>query len=272
MSPRRLKSRVVPPIAFALMIVSAPLPVRAQISVVGNNVEEKTAVPGDTYIGTIVVKNLTAETQPVRIYQTDYRFFADGTSHFDPPGSQGRSNASWITPATGSVIIPPSGEMTVAYTVRVPAIDTLHGTYWSTLMVEGAVNPPHQTGVRRLAIGTVMRYAIQVATHLNDEEGATVILEKERALTSAQDSTRSIELEVRNNSDKGYRPLIWVEVYDASGALRGRVQQQRGLLYPGTSIRQTFALGKLRPGAYKAVVFADTGDEVVFAAQYKHTF
>jgi hypothetical protein len=272
MSPRRLKFRIVPPIAFALMILSAPLPVRAQISVVGNSVEEKTAAPGDTYVGTIVVKNLTAETQPVRIYQSDYSFFADGTSHFDPPGSQGRSNARWITPATGSVIIPPSGEMTVAYTVRVPAINTLHGTYWSTLMVEGAVNPPHQTGVQQLAIGTVMRYAIQVATHLNDEAGATVILEKERALTSSRDSTRSLELEVRNSSDMGYRPLIWVELYDASGALRGRVQQQRGLLYPGTSIKQTFVLGKLPPGAYKAVVFADTGDEVVFATQYKLTF
>ena len=254
------------------MIVSAPLSVRAQISVVGNSVEEKTAAPGDTYIGTIVVKNLTAETQPVRIYQSDYSFFADGTSHFDPPGSQRRSNASWITPATGSVIIPPSGEMTVAYTVRVPATNTLHGTYWSTLMVEGAVNPPRQSGVQQLAIGTVMRYAIQVATHLNDEAGATVIFEKERGLTSPQDSTRSIELEVRNNSDTGYRPLIWVEVYDASGALRGRVQQQRGLLYPGTSIKQTFVLGKLPPGTYKAVVFADTGDEAVFAAQYKLAF
>jgi hypothetical protein len=272
MSPRRLKFRIAPPIAVALMILSAPSPVRAQISVVGNNVEEKTAAPGDTYVGTIVVKNLTAETQPVRIYQSDYSFFADGTSHFDPPGSQGRSNARWITPATGSVIIPPSGEMTVAYTVRVPAINTLHGTYWSTLMVEGAVKPAHQTGAQQLAIGTVMRYAIQVATHLSDEAGATVILEKERTLTSPQDSTRSIELEVRNNSEMGYRPLIWVELYDASGSLRGRVQQQRGLLYPGTSIKQAFVLGKLEPGAYKAVVFADTGDEVVFAAQYKFTF
>ena len=272
MSSRRLRFRIVPPIAFALMIVSAPLAVRAQISVVGNNVEEKTVAPGDTYIGTIVVKNLTAVTQPVRIYQSDYSFFADGTSHFDPPGSQRRSNARWITPATGSVIIPPSGEMTVAYTVRVPAIDTLHGTYWSTLMVEGAVKPPHQTGVQQLGIGMVMRYAIQVATHLNDEAGATVILEKERALTSPQDSTRSLELEVRNNSDMGYRPLVWVEVYDASGGLRGRVQQQRGLLYPGTSVKQTFVLGKLPPGAYRAVVFADTGDEVVFATQYKLTF
>lgn len=267
---RRTKTWIVPTgliLTFALW----PLSARAQISVVGNSVEEKSAAPGDTYTGTIVVKNLTSQDQPVRIYQTDYSFFADGTSHFDPPGSLDRSNARWITPATGSIIVPPSGETTVAYTVRVPATDSLHGTYWSTIMVEGAPSAPRQTAQRQVAIGTVMRYAIQIATHLSDSGPATIALEKERTLTAA-DSVRSIELEVRNNSGKGYRPLVWVELYDALGNLRSKLQQQRGLLYPGTSVKQTFALGRLARGEYKAVVFADTGDEPVFAAQYKLSF
>src|SRR5439155_12856160 len=72
------------PIALALLSVTAPVRARAQISVVGNTVEERTAAPGDTYVGTIVVRNLTPQSQPVRIYQSDYSFFADGTSHFDP--------------------------------------------------------------------------------------------------------------------------------------------------------------------------------------------
>jgi hypothetical protein len=254
------------------LIASGPRHANAQISVIGNNVEEKTAAPGDAYSGTVVVKNLTTREQAARIYQTDYRFFADGTSHFDPPGSTDRSNASWITLSAGSIVIPPSGEITVAYTVRVPAVDTLHGTYWSTIMVEGAVNAPSQTSQKQLSVGTVMRYAIQIASHLNTDASATVILEKERPVTSPSDSSRSIELEIRNNSDRGYRPLTWVEVYDAVGTLRARVQQQRGLLYPGTSVKQTFALGKLSSGPYKAVVFADTGGESVFAAQYKLSF
>jgi hypothetical protein len=259
------------PIALALLSITVPVCARAQISVVGNNVEERAAAPGDTYIGSIVVKNLTPVPQPVRIYQSDYTFFADGTSHFDAPGTLGRSNAAWITPSTGSIIVPPSGETTVAYTVRVPSNDTLRGTYWSTIMVEGAVNPPRQNAGRQVAIGTIMRYAIQIATHLSDETAATVVLEKQRVLL-APDSTRSIELEVRNNSEKGYRPLIWVEVYDAGGSLRVRAKQQRGLLYPGTSVKQLFNLGKLPAGSYKAIVFADTGDEPVFATEYKFSF
>jgi len=258
-------------ISVALLSVSTPVRAWAQISVVGNNVEERTAAPGDTYVGTIVVKNLTAESQPVRIYQTDYSFFADGTSHFDAPGSLGRSNASWITPSTGSIIVPPSGETTIAYTVRVPSTETLRGTYWSTIMVEGAVNPPRQKADRQVAIGTVMRYAIQIATHLSDATAATVVFEKQRIVV-ATDSTRSMELEVRNDSEKGYRPLVWVELYDATGSLRVRAKQQRGLLYPGTSIKQIFGLGKLPSGSYKALVFADTGDEPVFAAEYKLSF
>ena len=70
----------------------------AQIAVVGSTVEERVSAPGETYLGTIVVRNLTLQDQPVRIYQTDYLFFADGTSHFDDPGSAKKSNAKWITP------------------------------------------------------------------------------------------------------------------------------------------------------------------------------
>jgi len=243
----------------------------AQIAVLGNTVEERAATPGETYAGAIVVKNLTTTPQPVRIYQTDYSFFSDGTSHFDAPGSLKRSNAAWITPATSSALIPPSGEVTVAYIVRVPASDTLHGTYWSTLMVEGAANTPGATASRRVGLGAVMRYAIQVATHLNKGEAGKISFDKQRVLSDSA-GLPSLTLEVLNNGDRGYRPLIWLELYDSRGGLNTRIKQQRGLLYPGSSVIQKFALGKLAPGIYKAVVFADTGDDAVFAAEYKLKF
>jgi hypothetical protein len=63
-----------------------------------------------------------------------------------------------------------------------------------------------------------------------------------------------------------------VELYDAAGALRGRREQQRGLMYPGTSVRQRFLFDTLPAGSYKAVIFADTGDDAVFATEYKLEF
>ena len=74
---------------------------------------------------------------------------------------------------------------------------------------------------------------------------------------------------MRNDGTSGYRPVLWMEVYDETGALVARKQQDRGLLYPGTSLKQRFDLGKLPSGAYKVVLFADTGDDAVYAVPYR---
>ena len=49
-------------------------------------------------------------------------------------------------------------------------------------------------------------------------------------------------------------------------------RQERGLLYPGASLKQVFALGKLASGTYRAIVFADSGEDAVFASQYTLKF
>jgi hypothetical protein len=246
----------------------------AQIAVVGNTVEERVAAPGETYVGTIVVRNLTKQDQPVRIYQTDYRFFADGTSHFDDPGTTPHSNAKWITPTVRSLLVPPSSEMTVTYSVKVPAGDSLVGTYWSTLMVEGAPTEPGRSsgGRPQVGVGAVMRYAVQVATHIKTTGSRKVSFANTKFLTDSATGTQSFELEVTNAGDRAYRPALWIEVYDATGALKANSRQERGLLYPGTSLKQTFQLGKLAPGTYRAVVFADSGEDAVFASQFTLKF
>ena len=259
---------LVAPLAGAVLI---PCTASAQIAVVGSTVEEHTAAPGQRYEGTIVVRNLTSQSQGVRIYQNDYRFFADGTSHFDAAGSTVRSNARWILPSATAIVVPPTGEITVGYTVTVPPLDTLRGTYWSAIMIEGAPTAAPAAASKQVGIGAVVRYAVQLATHLPTVGSRTVAFANQR---SATDSTgrRLLELDVQNAGERAYRPLMWVELYDAAGALVVRREQQRGLLYPGTSVRQRFVFDTLAAGSYKALVFADTGDDSVSAAQYKLVF
>jgi len=256
-------------LAAALLAVAIAGDARAQISVVGNTVEERTAAPGESYVGTIVVRNLTREDQPVRIYQTDYLFFADGTSHFNDPGTAPRSNARWVTPTVRSLLVPPNSEMTVTYTVAVPAADSLAGSYWSTIMVEGAPNEAGRSseGRPQVGIGSVTRYAVQVATHIQATGTRKVNFANSRFLT-APDSTQSFEVEVQNVGERAYRPALWIEVYDEQGTLVANARQERGLLYPGTSLKQVFALGRMKPGSYRAIVFADSGEDAVFAAQF----
>lgn len=259
------------------MVVAAvllmPAMARAQIAVVGSTVEERVVAAGESYVGTIVVRNLTTQAQPVRIYQTDYLFFADGTSHFSDPGKTARSNASWVTPTVRSLLVPPSSEMTVTYSVKVPAVDSLTGTFWSALMVEGAPTEAARSsgGRPQVGVGAVMRYAVQVATHIRATGSRKVAFANSRFVTNP-DSTQTFELDVQNVGERGYRPALWIEVYDEQGTLRANARQERGLLYPGTSLKQTFALGKLPAGTYRAIVFADSGEDAVFASQFTLRF
>lgn len=244
---------------------------RAQIAVLGNTVEEHVATPGESYIGTIVIRNPTTVSQPVRVYQTDYSFQADGTSRFEAPNSTRRSNARWITPSTGSVVLPPSGEITISYVVKVPAADSLSGTYWSSIMVEAAPSAAPAASRDKVSLSAVLRYAVQISTQIRETGKRSVTFSKQRFLTE-KDGTQSLFVDVVNNGERAYHPLLWVELYDSAGVLKNRIKQQRGLLYPGTSLRQTFALGNLPHGAYKAVVFADIGEDEISAGQYQLKF
>jgi hypothetical protein len=261
--------KIIPHFLVLLVAIAAPVTGAAQIAVVGSTVEERTATAGESYVGTIVVRNPTQTDQPVRIYQTDYLFFADGTSHFSDPGTTTRSNATWITPTVRSLLVPPQSEMTVTYTVKVPASDTLTGTFWSVVMVEGAPNEAGRSsgGRAQVGVGSVMRYAVQVATHLQATGSRKVNFTNSKFLTNP-DSSQSFELDVHNVGERAYRPALWIEVFDPAGELKAGARQERGLLYPGTSLKQTFALGRLPAGTYRAVVFADSGEDAVFAQQF----
>lgn len=235
-----------------------------------STVVEKTAAPGEKYEGTIIVSNPGAQPQIARIYQTDYRFASDGTAHYDDPGSTPRSNAAWITPQASHITIPPNSQVAVPYSVAVPQGDSLRGTYWSLIMVEGAPAEPASNGAAgksAVGIGAVMRYAVQLATHIRNSGTRTVQFTSPGAAKTATGAA-VLDVDMTDTGERGFRPTLWVEVYDAQGALKAKAKQTRGLLYPGTSLHQHFELGSLPSGTYKAVIFADTGEDAVFATQY----
>ncbi len=258
----------------AAIAIIAPAAARAQIAVLSSTVEEKTAAPGEKYTGTIIVSNPGATPQVARIYQTDYRFAADGTAHYDDPGTTTRSNASWITPQASRIVIPPKSQVAVPYSVAVPVGDSLRGTYWSLIMVEGAPVEPAANGKDAkpaVAIGAVMRYAVQLATHIRNS-GTRTVQFSTPAPSKAANGTASLDVDMTDTGERAFRPTLWVEVYDAQGVLKAKAKQTRGLLYPGTSLHQHFDLGSLPSGTYKAVIFADTGEDAVFATQYTITY
>lgn len=248
--------------------IAAPAAASAQIAVVGSTQDERSVRPGETYTGSITVVNESDTEQNVRVYQTDYMFFSDGSSPFASPGTSARSNAAWVRPSATTIRMAPRSQSLVLYQVTVPANDALRGTYWSAIMVEPMRDVRAAGGKPSVAVGSTIRYAVQIASHLPDTSARDIRFSGGR-LAADSAGRPVLEIDVENSGTQAYRPMLWIEVYDAQGALRAKVQHQRGLLYPGTSLRQRFALDAAGAGTRKIILYADTGDESVFAQELK---
>ena len=61
---------------------------------------------------------------------------------------------------------------------------------------------------------------------------------------------------------------VYLDVFDADGTARGRIEGSSARLYPGTSFRHRVDLSTLPSGSYEALLVIDGGEAGVFGKQY----
>jgi len=245
----------------------------AGAAVLGGLTREETATIGQTYGATIVLNNKALEPQEVKLYQTDYLFFCDGTTQYGEAGKLKRSNADWVTFSPSWLTIPPKGQAVVNYTVEVPDDKSLAGTYWSMLMVEliGKDSPESaarpQEGKVRLGVRQVLRYGIQLVTNIGDTGSPNPHFLGTKLLAK-KEGGRVLQVDLENKGDRGIRPLLWAELFDQKGRSAGKFEGGTTRIYPGTSVRYRIDLSEAPEGEYKALVVGDAGGDNVFGATY----
>ncbi len=241
------------------LITSSINPLHAQIVLVGDNVEQTMASPGDQYSGSVLIHNESDSALTVRVYQDGIT----ALTSFDT-GSEiktiDRSNADWIKHTSGRVTIQ-SGEIAeFAYQVVVPlrlTTEPYAGTYWSTLSVDvvalGASEFVRPYSRHRLA---------EVTTQI---EGSG---EKEIAINSfklvGERKERKLQAVVINTGNVVVEPEIWFELYDVSGAFRERIAGTSKTVFPGGFDRPQIDVSHLKPGIYEAQIIIDAGEDKVF--------
>jgi hypothetical protein len=257
-------------IAAAALLVIANTSA-AGLAIVGGLSRVVNCVPGQEVEHEIVLRNSDDEDVLVRLYPTDYTFFADGRSIYGEPGSAERSNAKWFELSAEWITVPARSEASVYYRGRVPAGESLHGTYWSVLMVE-PLGPPQagqltdQKGRRGMSVATQVRYGIQIITDIGDQAAPDLRFLRKRLL--ARGGRRLLQLDVENSGDRWVYPLTWVEIYSETGDFVGRFESSQKRIFPGCSVRHEFDLSEIAQGRYTALVIIDNTDEYVFGAQY----
>jgi hypothetical protein len=248
-----------------------PSDLEAGISIGGGLTHERTVRPGEICQGVVTVINTGQEAQEVMIYQTDYRFTCEGDYHYDEPGSNPHSNAPWVAFSPHAVSVPAGGTADVGYTISVPQAEDLVGTYWSILMIELGGGPAEHaadktTGNIRLGINQIVRYGVQIVTHVGDTGERNLDFLDTRLLRAGDG--RVLEIDIANSGQCWLRPLVWAELYDDNGEFIGRFDGGKLRIYPATSVRYTIDLTEVPSGRYKAVVVADCGADDVFGATY----
>jgi len=265
-------------ITRALVILAfliCPVLGRAQVGIVNGLTQERVCKPGEAFQSFIAIRNYGPTPEDARIYQTDYSFTYDGKSYYDPPGKAGRSNAAWITPGHKQLTIAGSSQVDLRYTTKVPDDANLIGTYWSVIMVEvlpkaPAAQPDAAKKEPGLGISQVIRYAVQIVTHIGDTGSRKLkFIQTELLQDKAQ---KTFHVDVENIGERWVRPYASLEVYNQKGELTGKYQGERLRIFPGTSVRFKFDVSHVAEGKYRALVVLDNKDSYVFGAQYTMDF
>ncbi len=250
--------------AAYLVLLLAGASARADLSIDGDLAHEFAAAPGQRFEGVITIINAGGKPAQAKIYQTDYHFEAGGVNYFDDPGTRPRSNAKWISVAPKSVTVPAGQRAIVSFSVAVPNDPSLFGSYWSMIMVE-EVNDASADPKARMSITQVVRYGIQVVTTI----GATGVTDLgfQNARLFKEDGKDVFTVDARNKGDRLVKPEVSLELYDENGKSALKLVSGVFKVYPGTTFRYRFEFpAGLPKKPYKAIVFADCGDNLVFGA------
>lgn len=256
---------------IAILLLILPSSLFSDVSVQGSLTHELELLPGSTHAGVIVLYNSGPETQEVKLYQTDYRSQSPGQNYYEEPGTNPRSNSSWVTFSSQRLTVPAGESFSVPYVLEVPLDPSLSGTYWSVLMVEpippespeSVTSDPNQV---TFGIRTVFRYALRFITHIGTS--GTSLLEFVGVGMSLSEGVPSLDLDVGNVGTRSLKIEIWAELYDGDGKLVARCEGPRATVFPASVRQFRIPLEDVARGAYTALVVMDAGGNHVFGANF----
>lgn len=240
----------------------------ASVEVIGSLKQVFTSNPGETVKGQIRIQNNDATDQEVRIYQTDYLFNYQDQTFYDEPGTNKRSNAKWIQYSPKTVVLKSKEMRNIEYEIAVPKGDSILGTFWSVIMIEG-VEPidPNQKG--DLSIRTATRYAVQLVNEINTKGAGTLKFMDPTLIRSEDGKQLFLAVDLTNQGDHYIAPEVSIELYDQDGVLVKKIIAPKRGLYPTTSARFKLDLeGVPSKKTFTAMIVAAGADDDVFGLEY----
>ncbi|MBN1648363.1 MAG: hypothetical protein JW874_10035 [Spirochaetales bacterium] len=258
-------------VALLILLALIPASVFAGITIDGSLTNEYSGNPGDSFSGSIIIKNTGNNTEEVKIYQHDYSSNADGQSFYTEPGSNPRSNSAWIEITPRKIFIKAGEDYTAFFSITYPEDESLSGTYWSMMMVEAipdtsAESSQYDPASAGIGVQTILRYGIRMITHIGNS--GTIKPEVTSSSLVLEDGQPVLQLDIANTGTRLLRISTWAELYTEKGDLAGKYEGDRYAVFPGSSIHFRINLKNTPKNKYQAVVVLDCGENNVFGINY----
>jgi hypothetical protein len=251
-----------------LCLLSLSSPAHAKIVVLGDLTRSYKLAPGETYEAIVELDNRDPVVKKVQVYQTDYRYLANGDNFFPKPGTYNRSNASWISFSPKIVTVLPHQKAQIKYLIRVPKDATMTGAYWSMLMVQDMSDVDSRKPFQgEQVLVPTFRYGVKIITQVGSTGKIDVGFISANVINS--NSKRSLVIDIENRGSRLAKPEIWIEVFNNNGEKAGRFVTEPGNILPGCSIRREIDMSSLPKGVYNSLVIADCGQKDVYGLDLK---
>ncbi len=239
---------------------------RAGIIVLNGLSHEHFLDPTQAEQGVIRIKNDGDKAEMITVYQRDLEFNYKGQTFYHDPSTLKRSNAEWMVINPLSLLLGPSEEAEIIYSITVPDNDSLFGTYWSAIMIEPVADLDTTKRAPGLSVRSVFRYAIQVIANVRDTSSAAELEFLDVQLVR-ENSSNFLVVDAENTGSRMLRTKMAIEVFNDLGESIGVFSSVKSRTYPGTSKRYIIQLDDVPAGSYEAVLIADSENDEVFGVQ-----
>ncbi len=219
---------------------------------------------------TIQLTNDKDTPELVEFKLSDYSTNHEGETHFLPPGTTPRSNASWITLNEERMKLAPKekGELHIA--LKAPSEPSLEGSYFTVLLIEPTDFIQSMEDVKSgIQLNVKVRFAYHIVTNVSEGQAKLKILDKK--LTTLAEK-KYLEVDVSNLGTLFLNPKLTVKLYSQQGKLAKTLEGQPERLYPGSSQRYLLEAEGLEKGKYKAFLVLDNGDKHLFGDKFEIEF
>lgn len=238
----------------------------AQISIIGSLTHEYNVNPSGQFEDIIEIRNSSQMPVSVKAYQTDYFYTCEGKTYYtQPAGQRERSNANWITLNNSFQDIPPQSTLAIIMKIQVPDSLKLSGTYWSVIMIEP--NPSDDTSDDNQPVNQVVRYAVQIVTHVGNNRNRSIRIMDTRLKKT--DQFYQFQMDLENDGSLLTKPKMSLELFTSTGQKQAFFEGVAPRLFPGTSIRFHFNLVDIPTGEYQSLLLLDCGEDALFGAKYQ---